>query len=450
MTIHPDRSSTVVRRPSPASRSCWAGRTPEATAGQVPDAPAFDSTVGSTVGSTAGDEAVHLLRRYCLLDVDVVDMTAAATDPVRFRASLPWLTARAVRERAGARLVRQAARAAASALLELWPRDDRAEPATARLLRSNAEAVDNCAGDGLWHPRLGNPLRWRRGRSLLDAGALSPAKSLWEDYLTDARLLFGDLDSDDPQDVAPWFRRAQAGLAASLARTGDGEDQVRSLAIRERVAADLAVLTRADDPQLLTARVNLAATYTRCGRAREAIPILQSVVSRRDTGADQDAALAARSQFAVALKAAGCHAHAAALLETNVARREAVSGRHHLDTVRDVANLASVYTALGRADEALPLHREAVKVRCQVLGDKHRESLSARANYCLALYRTGHRDEAINELRDVVAGRETTLGPDHVDTVVAVQRLRDWQTGPTARPSWWRRAVVMLGGAAGR
>lgn len=415
--------------------------TGEVTAGQVP------------ATSSAGEEAVLLLSRYRLLEVDLADTNAAATDPARFRVSMPWLTARAVRERAGARLVRQAAGAAAGALLELWPHGDRAEPATASLLRSNAEAVDNCAGDGLWHPRVGNPLRWRRGRSLLDAGAVSAAKSLWAAYLADAGRLFGDLDADDPKEVASWFRRAQAGLAAALARTRDGEDHVRALEIRERVADDLVVLTRADDPQLLTARVNLAATYTGCNRAVEAIPILESVVSVRDVGANHGAALDARSQLAVALKTAGRDAPAAALLEQNVTRREAISGRHHLDTVRDIANLASAYTALGRAHEALPLHREAIRVRCQVLGDRHRESLSARANYSVALYQTGRREEAIKELRGVVDSRSSTLGPDHVDTAVASQRLRDWTNATAARRSWWREwwwVVSGRGGAAAR
>jgi len=90
----------------------------------------------------------------------------------------------AIRLAAPAQVQDPAARAAASALLEVWPAQD-AEPWTAESLRVNAATLQGSATDVLWADGC-HPLLLRVGRSLDSARMVGPAVEHWRDLAATA------------------------------------------------------------------------------------------------------------------------------------------------------------------------------------------------------------------------------------------------------------------------
>lgn len=146
------------------------------------------------------------LDRYGLVTVD------EQADPLGVRVHA--LTARAARETAPGRRA-AATRAAADAVLALWPASHHDQPALTAALRASATTLithAEHAGDALWDSGAGHPLVGRAGNSLLHAGLHHSAISHWQHA---ARTTHRVLGPEHPETLI-----AQANLATSYWQAG--------------------------------------------------------------------------------------------------------------------------------------------------------------------------------------------------------------------------------------
>ena len=84
----------------------------------------------------------------------------------------------------------RAARAAADALLEIWPRDEPRSRLAADL-RSCAASLRQIAGDVLWADGRGHPLLVLAGQSMDSARLTGPAVAYWRELAADSERLLG-------------------------------------------------------------------------------------------------------------------------------------------------------------------------------------------------------------------------------------------------------------------
>ena len=268
---------------------------------------------------TAGQARAALLQldRYGLITLD----EQAGHRAVRIHA----LTARAARETAPGRQA-AAVRAAADAVLALWPGAHHDQPGLTAVLRASTAALTAHTGDALWTPAGGHPLVWRAGLSLLHAGLHHPAITHWEHATGTAVRILGP--------AHPATLTAQANLAASYDQAGrTGE----AITIEEKVAAGRLRILGPEHPDTLTAQGNLASSYCQAGRAGEAITI-----------GEQVAAAAVR-----------------------------VLGPEHPDTLAAQGNLAASYWLAGRAGEAIAILEQVAAASVRVLGPEHPDTEAA-------------------------------------------------------------------------
>ena len=176
------------------------------------------------VDETQARAAVYNLARAGLVSVD----TTSAARTVRVHA----LVQATVRQNLSDSESADAARAAAEALLQTWPRPD--VPASfEQAMRDSTAVLHEAAGRLLWTPEC-HPLLVRAGRSLGDRGAV-PAGSAayWQSLLNVSTQMLGPGHAQTIQ--------ARDRLAASHEAAGHPDDAVtvyeRALAERERVLA---------------------------------------------------------------------------------------------------------------------------------------------------------------------------------------------------------------------
>lgn len=263
----------------------------------------------------------------------------------------------------------RAGRAAADALLEVWPDEEQAWLAGA--LRSCAESLLRATGALLWADGC-HRLLLRAGQSFASAGLTGPAAAWWRDIT----------------------------------------------AVSERVLGP-------DHPDTVTAAGQLANAYIADGQAPEAVRWLEWVLEfrSRTLGQVHVDTITARCDLGQALVAAGQLPDAAAVLERVADDYERVSGADHLDTIRAWEYLAAALSAAERFAEVMSLYRRTLADRERIQGPRHPDTLATRqklAGTCLA---AGRLRDARREYERVLADRQRTLGPDHQDTIAAAYGL---------------------------
>jgi len=204
-----------------------------------------------------------------------------------------------------------------------------------------------------------------------------------------------------------------------------------------RETADLAAQTvttaetrlRPDDPDILTARENLAACYWSAGRIADAVTIQEQVAGQREhvLGPDHPDTLNALNNLANSYRSAGRFADAIATLEKVAAERERVLGPDHRDTLTACANLAASYQSAGRTADAIALKEQVAAERERVLGPDHPDTLTARANLAVSYWSADRTTEAITVLESATIECERVLGRDHPTTVRNRGRLTEWK-----------------------
>ena len=354
--------------------------------------------------------ALLQLDRYGLITVD----EQAGHRAVRIHA----LTARAARETTPARQA-AAVRAAADAVLALWPDAHHDQPGLTAVLRASTTTLTTRAhaGDALWTPDGGHPLLGQAGRSLLAAGLHNPAITHWEHTAGTAQRILGP---EHPDTLT-----AQANLAVSYRQAGrTGE----AITILEKVAADRVRILGPEHPDTLTAQASLAVSYWQAGRTGEAITIEEKVAadSARILGPEHPDTLRAQANLAASYGQAGRTGEAITIEEKVAAASARILGPEHPDTLTAQANLAASYWQAGRTGEAITIEEKVTADRVRILGPEHPDTLTAQANLAASYWQAGRTGEAITIEEKVAADRVRILGPEHPDTLAAAA-LREWK-----------------------
>jgi tetratricopeptide (TPR) repeat protein len=305
-----------------------------------------------------------------------------------------------------------AARAAASALLEVWPADESA-PWPPASLRGNAASLQDSALDSLWTDGC-HPLLLRVGRSLDQARLAGPAVEFWQDLATrcDAKLPAGHPDA-----------LVVAGhLAAAYLAAGNAAEAVQWY---QRVLADRTREFTPGHPAIVAARVSLARALIMAGEPADAVTVLLRAVGEYEQshGAGHPETLSARDELASAYQAAGDYAAAGRLLARNLADRERLQGPRGALTMATRERLAALCLADGKVKDAISHYKRVLSDREKVLGRDHPATITTVASLSAAYQAAGRIPAAMRYAGRCCADSERVLGPDHADTLSRLARL---------------------------
>jgi tetratricopeptide (TPR) repeat protein len=358
-------------------------------------------------------------ERAGLLSVD-----GAGTPPV---VRMSPVVAAAVRAAMPDGMRNRAARAAADALLEVWPADDQ-QAWLAAGLRSSAASLQQAAGDLLWAGGC-HRLLLRAGQSLDSARLTGPAIAYWRELAAVSDRILGP---GHPDTLAAGQRLADAYLTAGRA--------AEAVSWFQWVLADRARALGPDHPATIAARRNLGHSAMAAGQLSDAISTLNDSVGdyERTLGTEHPDTLAARDELAAAYYAAGQFADAIQLYRRTLGDRERVQGPQHPATMTTRQQLAGAYLADGRLKDALSCYKKTLTDRERVLGPDHLDTIAARGALGSAYHAAGRMASALQLHEQACGGYQRVLGTDHPDTLArradlahayyAVGRLTDATT----------------------
>lgn len=360
-------------------------------------------------------DALHLLQRFSLASVRPDEPNQA----VKVHA----LVQRATREGTPEARMRQVARAAADALLEIWPETERASDFIAAL-RSNVVALNAVAGDHLWGHEAHQVL-FRAGTSLGEAGMSAEAAAHFGSVAATAHRLLGE---DHPDTLT-----ALAHLGNLRGVAGDPGAAV------EQLSALLVGRTRvlgADHQDTLSTRNDLAYWLAELHRYEEAIGEWERLVpdQLRVLGPDHPSTLTTRGRLAQARTKVGAHAEAVAELEQVLADRVRVSGPDHPDTLMTRNSLAACVAEAGDPAAATRQLEDLLVDHIRVMGEDHPNTLAIRNNVAYWLGVAGDPAGAVARFERVVADKARIWGWNHPRTVYSRNNLAEW-TGRAGDPA---------------
>jgi tetratricopeptide (TPR) repeat protein len=305
-----------------------------------------------------------------------------------------------------------AARAAASALLEVWPADE-ATPWAAASLRANVASLQDSAVDVLWADGC-HPLLLRVGRSLDEARLAGSAVDFWSGLAArcDAKLPAGHPDALVVADR----------LAAAYLMAGNAEEAVQWY---QRVLADRTRELTPGHPAIAAARVSLARALIMVGESTDAVAVMLRAVGEDEQfrGDGHPETLSARDELATAYQAAGDYAAAGQLLARSLADRERLQGQRDPQTMATRDRLAAAYLAEGKFKDAISHYKRVLGDREKVLGRDHLDTIAAAASLSAAYQAAGRMPAAMRYAERCCADSERVLGPDHSDTLTRLANL---------------------------
>ena len=361
---------------------------------------------GAPVDDLQARSVLYNLARAGLVSID----TTSAARTVRMHS----LVQATVQQNLTAAEGDEAARAAAEALLQVWPRGD--VPASfEQALRDCAAQLHQVAGRVLWTPEC-HPVLLRAGRSLEAAALAEPAVRYWESLLETSKA---ELGASHAQTLV-----ARDRLGAALEAAGRPGDAVE---VYQELLSERHRILGTTHPDTVAARASLARASRSAGRAQEAVRLAERVVaeSEQGRGARHPDTLTAREELGEAYLGAGLGDRAIATFQRTLADRERVLGPTHPDTLIACADLAHAYRADGKPAKAIPLYQRIVTDRERSLGSDHPGTLAARGNLAYAYRNAGRLKDALPVYRRVLADWERTQGPDHPDAITARGHLAD-------------------------
>src|SRR6516162_3790334 len=241
---------------------------------------------GAPVDDLQARAVLYNLARAGLVSID----TTSAARTVRIHS----LVQATVQQNLTAAEGDEAARAAAEALLQVWPRSD-VPPLYEQALRDCTMRLHEAAGRLLWVPEC-HPLLLRAGRSLEMSGLTGPAIAYWQSLLAVSEAELG------PGHAHTLLTRDRLGAAHEAAGRPDAAVEVYQAALDERQR-----LLGAAHPDTVAARANLARAYREAGRAQEAVSLAERVLaeSEKGRGARHPDTMAAREDLGEAYREAG-------------------------------------------------------------------------------------------------------------------------------------------------
>lgn len=357
--------------------------------------------------------ALKVLDQYSLVTID--DQPTLPT--VRMHA----LTARAIREQLTQDEARTAARAVASALLEIWPDREHEQPELAAVLRANSAVVaeiDAATGHSLWKAGgEGLPLARRAIQSWITAGQYPDAISHAASAISAATSVYGTehvTTAIAHIDIIGAYQ--SAGALADATRVG------------EKVLEKLLATLGPDDANSLEAQNSLGVAHRQAGNSDRAIELLEQASEgrRRLLGPDSSDALESRNNVAVAYWNAGRITEAITLHEQILVDRSRILGAEHPGTIESQNNLAVAYWQEGRYFEAVTLGKKTVDDRIRLLGADHPRTLESQHNLTSFYHAAGLNAEAValgeltlqGHIRVMGADNHRTLNSRHVLAVV--------------------------------
>jgi tetratricopeptide (TPR) repeat protein len=361
---------------------------------------------GQAVDELQARAALYNLARAGLVSIDAT--SAART--VRVHA----LVQATVRQNLTVAECDEAARAAAEALQQTWPRPD-VPPSFEQAMRDCTARLHEVAGKLLWTPEC-HPLLVRVGRSLETGHLAGPATMYWQSL---HNISMEWLGASHAQTLM--FRDRVAAALEAAARPGD------AVAVYEHALTERERILGPSHADTLTTRASLARAYRSAGRTHDAIRLAERTLAEADhvMGPRHPDTLTARSEVAEAYLAAGMVDQAIAAFQHTFGAREQVLGRGHPDTLAARANLAHAYRVAGRPRDAIPLYERALVERERAQGPDHPDTLAARGNLALAYRAAGRIKDALPVYKRTLADRARVQGPDHLDTLIACGNLAD-------------------------
>ena len=359
----------------------------------------LSSGTGSVMDPNRAWRALLSLERVGLATID------PDTTPPTVRMSP--VVQEAIRAATPKRVADRAARAAADALLEIWPAE---EPNAwmAGNLRRCAASLRWVAGGSLWSGGNVHPLLVRAGRSMDSARLTGQAVVYWRDLAAANDKILG---SSSPDTLMAGSRLAMALMTAG--------QTAEAVAWGQWVLAGRARLLGPDHPDTITARIDLGRAFVAAGQPEAALPILEEAVGEceRIRGADHLETLAARDELAIACLSAGKTDEAIQLYRRTLADRERVQGQRHPDTMTTRQRLAEAYLADGKVKDAISQLKKLLSDRERVQGPDHLDTIVARASLASAHHSAGRMATAVQLYEQACHGYERVLGADHPETL---------------------------------
>jgi hypothetical protein len=427
------------------------------------------SAQGATEPSTEdASDALSCLHRLGLVSMDRKNPFRA----VRVHA----LVQRVVREQLDSGASQAVGRAAADALLEVWPEHD-AQPTLSQALRDCTGNLSRYSTQTLWSPEM-HPVLFRCGDSLGNVGLVDEAAAYW-DYL--AAASGQNLGLDHPQTL-----KARGNLAVARGRVGDAHAAVRALeelltdcqrlltaedrltlevrvnlarwrgeamdpdgAVRalEELLAELMRIVGPDHRDTLQTRHHLAYWYGYLGHAGRSMHLFEDLVSdwQRVLGPDDPELLSVRANLAFRRGINGDSAQAAQEFAGLLPDSIRINGIDHPQTLNNRGNLARWRGDAGDASGAVVAFTELLADSVRVLGPSHQNVLYVRSD--LAHYRgmAGDAVGAVQVLQELIPEYLRVLGPDHWETFTNRERLAYWLdiTGNTAAAAQAYRELLI-------
>ena len=301
----------------------------------------------------------------------------------------------------------RAARAAADALLEIWPRDDPRSRLAADL-RSCAVSLRQAARDLLWADGHCHPLLMLAGQSMDTARLTGPAVAYWREFAVDSERMLGS-GSLETLMVADY-------LGQALMTAGQPAEAV---SVFRRVLDGRAGTLGPDHPAAIAAKVSLGRALAAIGQPDDAVAVLEEAVAGSELvrGADHLDTLAAREELAAAAQAAGRPAEAIRAYQHALADRERIQTPQHPDTMTTGLGLADAYLASGQTKDAIAQYKRVLADRDGLLGPDHPDTLLARGKLAAANFAAGRMATALQQYEETGTGYERTLGADHPTTL---------------------------------
>jgi tetratricopeptide (TPR) repeat protein len=377
--------------------------------GQVFTAPAtceyLSAGTGSAMDPNRAWSALLNLERVGLVIID-----PAVSPPV---ARMSPVVQEAIRAATPKRVADQAARAAADALLVVWPTEE-TQAWMADSLRRCTASLRRAAGDSLWSAGTVHPLLVRAGRSMDGARLTGGAVAYWRELAAASDRILGSGSADT---LMAGGRLAKALIAAG--QTGE------AVAWGQWVLAGRARLFGREHPETIAARIDLGRAFVAAGQPEAAVPILEEAAGEceRARGADHLETLTARDELAIACRSSGKTDEAIRLYKRTLADRERVQGQRHLDTMTTRQRLAEAYLADGKVKDAISQLKKLLADRERVEGPDHLDTIVARGSLAAAHHTAGRMATALQLYEQACQGYERVLGADHRDTLACRANL---------------------------
>jgi NB-ARC domain-containing protein/tetratricopeptide repeat protein len=357
-------------------------------------------TTGLAASTAQVRDALSCLHRFSLITYD----PRAPDQAVRMHAMVQYVVRETLRGRRRAR----PARAAAAALVQVWPGVERDLVVTA-VLRANATELQKWAGAFLWR-RPAHAVLFRVGNSFGDCGQVVAARNHYRELV----------------DSAGGARRTRSlvlNLRASLAHwQGEAGDPVGATAALDE-------LLRETPPRYKKFRLKLRRAHARwradagdpVGALTEIGPLVNEF--RRTFGPRHRETLYARNLHARCIANAGDPNGAAAQMEPLVNDFHRVLDAEDPDTISARNNLAAMYAQAGAHSRAVPMFTELLDILVRVLGANHPKTLRTRNNLARCGIEAGELRAVIPDIQQLVGDCDRLLGPVHPETLRAWSNL---------------------------